>query len=47
MHFKNTIKTDSNDCPGFVFRQDGTNELSARSFRAFNKITPCCGKVKK
>ncbi len=32
-------KTDPNDCPGFVFRQDGTNELSAHVFRALNKIT--------
>ena len=39
-------KTDTNDCPGFVFRQDGTNELSARISRALNKISPCKGKVK-
>jgi len=27
---------DLNDCPGFVFRQDGTNELSALFQRAKN-----------
>ena len=27
---------DLNDCPGFVFRQDGTNELSALFQRARN-----------
>ena len=27
---------DLNDCPGFVFRQDGTNELSALSQRERN-----------
>ncbi len=40
-------KTDINDCPGFVFRQDGTNELSAHVFRALNKITSVIDKVKK
>ena len=24
-----SIVNDQNDCPGFVYRQDGTNELSA------------------
>ena len=35
------IDQNVNDCPGFVFRQDGTNELSARLFRALNKISSC------
>jgi hypothetical protein len=40
---KNTI--DSNDCPGFVFRQDGTNELSALLPRTGN-ITSISRKIK-
>ena len=36
---------DLNDCPGFVLRQDGTNELSAR-FRRARNISPIHRHVK-